>query len=208
MHKLQTIDGYDPLYLQNYAEFASAIIRNKPDISPLQFNRIITIQNPDHKLVDLMNVKYILSLSDLHMPHLKKVYEEGQTKVYENTRAFPRAFLVNNIKIVDTKQNAVNVLYDSSIDLHKTAVTYDALDISSNDISAGESVEIVSYKNSEVVLNATVDAPRLLFLTEVDYPKWKAEVDGLEVPIHIVDYAFRGVVVPVGTHQIRFNYHL
>jgi len=46
MYKLQTLDGYDPLYLQRYGELMVAIKRDKPDINPqFGFNRIITPQS-------------------------------------------------------------------------------------------------------------------------------------------------------------------
>ena len=64
MHDIPTVEGYDPLFLDRYAKFISAINRNEPDINPpYGFNRIIRLENFSSNLVDLLGVKYILSLN-------------------------------------------------------------------------------------------------------------------------------------------------
>jgi uncharacterized membrane protein YfhO len=43
-------------------------------------------------------------------------------------------------------------------------------------------------------------------LTDLDYPGWKATVDGHDVPIERVDYLLRGVPIPAGTSEVEFRY--
>jgi uncharacterized membrane protein YfhO len=43
-------------------------------------------------------------------------------------------------------------------------------------------------------------------LAESYYPGWKAWLDEKRVPIYEVDLAFRGVVVPGGTHDLRMEF--
>lgn len=205
-YKIQTIDGYDPLYLKNYGELASSIVRNKPDISPFSFNRIITIQQVDNKFIDFMNVKYVLSLTDVVNPKLVKVFEEGQTKVYENSQVFPRAFFVRNIRVASSKQEAIDYLYDPALDLRTTAVTYENVPVSSEKLTENEKAEIIDYENSRVTMTVSTEKTRLLILSDVYYPKWKAFVDGKETKIYEVNYAFRGVVIEPGTHILTFKY--
>jgi uncharacterized membrane protein YfhO len=45
-----------------------------------------------------------------------------------------------------------------------------------------------------------------VLLTDTYYPGWKASLDGRPVQIHPTDYAFRGVIVPEGTHELVFEY--
>src|SRR5690606_9483313 len=64
-YRIESIEGYDPLYLKDYAEFISLSERQAADISPpFGFNRIITPKNLNSDLVDFLNVKYILSLTE------------------------------------------------------------------------------------------------------------------------------------------------
>ena len=43
--------------------------------------------------------------------------------------------------------------------------------------------------------------------SETYYPGWHAWVDGREVPVWKANYAFRGVIVPAGRHEVRMEYH-
>jgi len=123
IYLIQSVDGYDPLYLQRYGELIIAMERNRPDIEPpFGFNRIITPHNYDSRIMDLLGVKYVLSLSALNSPKLTKVFQEGQTLIYENKNVMPRTFFVKMVKTVKNKEDAMKILFDSSIDLVQTGI--------------------------------------------------------------------------------------
>jgi len=46
----------------------------------------------------------------------------------------------------------------------------------------------------------------LLVLAETDYPSWRCWVDGAQRRMIRVNYLFKGVVLPVGDHVVRFAY--
>ncbi len=46
----------------------------------------------------------------------------------------------------------------------------------------------------------------ILFVSEVFYPGWKVFVDGIEAPLHRINYFFRGVELEPGYHEIRMVY--
>ena len=48
--------------------------------------------------------------------------------------------------------------------------------------------------------------PGLPVLIDLEYPGWKAEVDGEEADIERVDYLMRGVRVPAGESTVTFSY--
>src|SRR3990167_6288155 len=72
-YKLLDVAGYDPLYLRSYAELVASWGRGLADISPASFNRIITPDNYESFMKDLLGVKYILSLTPLESAELKLV---------------------------------------------------------------------------------------------------------------------------------------
>lgn len=73
--------------------------------------------------------------------------------------------------------------------------------------AAGSGVaHLISFEPNELVLMTEVTEPGLLFISEIYHPAWKATIDGESVPVYQVDIAFRGVEVPAGRHEIRFNY--
>jgi hypothetical protein len=68
-----------------------------------------------------------------------------------------------------------------------------------------ERMEIVSRRmNSvEVKLNG-LPGPRILLFLDAHYPGWHAYLDDKEAPILLANDAFKAIVVPEGTHHVRF----
>lgn len=64
----------------------------------------------------------------------------------------------------------------------------------------------MSYRADRVEIVVQAPGPRLLVLTDVYYPGWKATVGGREAPIYPANLAFRGVVVEPGSHAVVFTY--
>jgi len=203
-YRLQDVSGYDPLYLRSYSELVSAWVRDKPDISPIGFNRILTPQNYESRIADLLNVMYVLSLDELTSPKLTKVFEEGSTKVYENIEVFPRAYLVESVVQARDKQDAINKIFDQTIDLRKQAIVYDDMEIESISLEESESVNIIHYGENEIIIELSVNYPRLLVLSDSYYPSWKVFIDEKEVKLYQVDYTLRGIVVSQGEHVVEF----
>lgn len=208
-YRLQSIDGYDPLYLLRYGELIAASERGTPNISPpFGFNRIITPQNLDSKIIDLLGVKYILSLSDLSFSSLKKVHVEGQTQVYENLNVLPRVFFVESIEVAADNKEAIKKMFAQSMDFKTTAIIEPVINDSTLfkniKLSKGK-VSIISYKENEVIIRSENDGEGFIVFTDSYYPSWLVAIDGKKSIIYRTDYNFRGVFVSPGTHTIKFN---
>lgn len=205
-YRLQSIDGYDPLYLLRYGELMAASGRRKPDISaPFGFFRIVTPNDFDTQIINLLGVSYVLSLSDINHKYLKKVFEEGETKVYRNLNAFPRAFFVKNVIQAGNKYQAISLMFNPKVNLRRSAIVEDTDDFTNEDFFTQGTVEIVSYTENKIVLSTKNRGKGFLILTDTYYPTWKVTVDGKEQEIYRTDYNFRGVVVPKGNHTVEFK---
>ncbi|HSW87664.1 MAG TPA: YfhO family protein [Candidatus Saccharimonadales bacterium] len=207
MYHVQTVDGYDPLYLLRYGELIAASERNRPDIStPFGFNRIITPKNYDSKIINLLNVGYVLSLSDIQNPHLEKVFQDGQTRVYENHQSLPRAVFVNYVEPIVRKQKVMQRLFENDFSPKETAIVEcsSCLELASVDKTDEGMPEITSYSENKVVLRAEVPNDSFLVLFDQYYPTWHATIDGKETKIYLTDYAFRGIIFPKGKHTVVF----
>jgi len=66
--------------------------------------------------------------------------------------------------------------------------------------------KILSYRNTEVVVEATSAEGCYLVLNDVWHSWWSAEVDGVPAPILQANVMFRGVRLGPGTHQVRFSF--
>ena len=205
MYKLQTIDGYDPLYLQEYGELMAAIGRNSPNINPpFGFNRIITMQNYHDSLIDLLGVKYVLSFDDLDSKYFEKVFTEGNTKVYENKNVLPRAFFVRSLTNVVNNQEAIGFLFNNQNDLRTRAVVEDYNSAGSEWDWYKAEANITDYTEGKVDILTKNKGKGFMVLTDSYYPTWHAKIDGKAVKIYRADYNFRGIIVPKGEHKVEF----
>lgn len=205
-YKLESIEGYDPLYLRRYAELVAALERGRPDISsPFGFNRMITPHNYSSKIINLLGVKYILSLSDISSKSFVKVFKEGQTRIYENLDVLPRTFFVENIKITANKQDTINAMFISSFNPEDTAIIEKPGILSSSLKWTKGKAEIIEYLENKIIIKTENKGNGFLVLTDSYYPTWKAKVDGRRTKVYLTDYNFRGVIVPAGKHEVIFE---
>lgn len=213
MYKIQSIDGYDPLYLRHYAEYITALQRNKPDITPpYGFERIITPHDFSSPFIDLLGVKYIVSLSEITSPKLTKVFEEGQTQIYENKRVLPRVFFVEYVDYVKSNQDAITKLYRNRDVLHQRAVVNSDIEFKENFFSVEDAEAIITHYSEDHVTIKTINSEDgFLVFTDIFYPTWKVSIvneHGKKITtnerIYQTDYIFRGIIIPKGKYTVEF----
>ena len=59
---------------------------------------------------------------------------------------------------------------------------------------------------AKIINQVTTTSAGLLVLADPSYPQWTVTVDGARADLLRVDHAFKGVVVPAGTHTVVFAY--
>ena len=100
-HKLELADGVDPLQIAAYAQFMesatgvpqdgySVTLPPFPDGNPSRDN---AARLPDPALLGLLNVRYVAAEFDLEVDGLILREQFGETRLYENTFALPRAWM-------------------------------------------------------------------------------------------------------------------
>ena len=65
-------------------------------------------------------------------------------------------------------------------------------------------MRLVSYRNTEVVIEADSPAGGWVVLNDVWHPRWEAEIDGKAVQALRANAIFRAVLVPPGRVNVRF----
>jgi uncharacterized membrane protein YfhO len=181
--------------------------RGKPNIlGPFGFNRIITPKNIQSPLFNILNPKYVVSLSDLNDSRFKLVFSEGLTKIYENTSVLPRAFFVNTVKYVQNKQAVLDELYSDGFNPSSEVVIEKQIKGLNYPIGPSESVTLINYNNDELLLKTFSMSTHYLFIGNIYDQNWKAYIDNQTTEILPTDYTFMGLIVPKGIHQVRLIY--
>jgi hypothetical protein len=154
----------------------------------------------------LMDVKYIISNTPDSSSMLQLVYNGNERKVYFNRASLPRAFFVNRYEVA----SGLDILKKiAALAFNPTDVAYFMEDpkIQVDPPRNGTRVDYVHYGMQEFTMDVTATGNNLLFLSETYYPNgWKAYLDGKDIPIYRLDYLFRGVVVPPGTHTLEMKF--
>lgn len=164
--------------------------------------------NNDHCWAVWGNIKFVKNDSN---KRFKLVYNK-EILIHENTKVFPRAFVVHDYEVVKDESAVLKRLKDSNFDLRNKIIIKD--DVSDSirsklvniDKSALSPAELRSYGADRVEITADMQNPGFLVLSDTYYPGWIAYVDGKETEIFVSDYIFRSVFLDKGVHNITFVY--
>lgn len=169
------------------------------------------LEHINSPVVDLMNVKYLISggqeISPLtRLPKFRLIASLPGNNLFENTDAFPRFFLVHDIRAATSLDNARRLMQQA--DLRNTAIVDTPLQLPSDrsDAYNSDQVKPLQYQPTELEVVTQSARGSLLVLSETDYPGWKAWVDDRPAPIYSTDIALRGVIVPAGAHRVRMEF--
>ena len=148
-------------------------------------------------------------------PDFNLVYSR-EVLIYEYPTILPRAAVFYGVETEPTDEDILKRLLDPAHDLFQSALVVSsaltpAIARTIGEINAAPprkaaAASIVRQESREVDIEAKLDQPGLLTLNDTDYPGWRADVDGREVPVLNVNYLFRGVLLEKGSHHIRFRY--
>ncbi|MFC2055817.1 YfhO family protein [Chloroflexota bacterium] len=145
---------------------------------------------------------------------LSVLIQDGPNRIYENTAALPRAWIVHRITHVhpDDLESVQIQLENPKFDFRYEAVVESDSFNNKYEILApkksykDEIVEILDYKPEKVTIEAELIEPGLLILSDVNYPGWKVYVDGIEQEIFYTNIIMRGVFLEKGKHIVEFVY--
>jgi len=162
------------------------------------------LQNP--LVWQLMNVKYIITNQPDSARFLGLAYDGPDKKVYANRLVYPRAFFVSRYEVADGLE-ILRKIGAGSFNPRDVAYFMDDPGLTLDPALPTNAVEFTHYGIQDLSMNVTATGNNLLFLSEAYYPKgWKAFLDGSEIPIYRVNYMFRGVVIPAGTHKLEMRF--
>ena len=210
---LQQIDGIEPVHLTRYDQFMavaggydqgafSVTLPPFPDGLPQEPD---DLDLPDLRLVGLLNGRYLASAFPLEMAGLALRREEGGVRVYENSLALPRAFVVYQAEpTAGTATMDEEMSRLGEIDPERTALVSDGRPL--NGSQGPTMAEVTDLSPNRVKVRASLEAPGLLVLSEIWYPGWQAWDNGQAAPIVRTDAILRGVYLEPGAHTVEFVY--
>ena len=208
---LDDIQGYNPVQMQRYVEYMTALNGHPQDYHDAN----IFPGGLDSPLLDLLNVRYVVIPADPPpdradfrwlIEHFTERYRDGDVRVLENPEALPRAWIVHDVRQV-TPGEALPLLADGSVDPRVTALVEGIPPaVSASTDPSGGLVDILEHEPDLIRARAETDAAGMLVFSEVFDPGWRAFVDGVAVPVQLVNHVLRGIPLAAGVHEIELRY--
>lgn len=188
--QLQDIWGASPLRLARYEAFLSP---------PMRIERAW----------ELLNVRYVITWrQELYAPStiiFSEPAADGTTYVHRLDNPAPRTWLVHRVESVPPETMTAR-LTDPAFKPRAVALVERGTPINwtlapSTD-PAAESAAVTEFAPDRLSVRVNAAAGGLLVLSEMDYPGWRATVDGTPTPITRVDGVLRAVPVSAGEHTV------
>ena len=178
-----SVGGYHPAKIAIYQE----LIENK--LSSQQLNMPV---------LNMLNTKYLIQKD-----------RNGQTEAYQkNDSALGNCWLVKNIQFVKDANAEMNSL--GNFNPADTAVVQESFKSFipfQPEADSAATISLVKNDNDIVTYTFNAASNQFAVFSEVYYENgWKAYIDGKETPIVKVNYVLRGLAVPAGKHDIRFEF--
>jgi hypothetical protein len=201
-HGIKNVDGFDSLFIGDFAYFKSCFNVTEAPWSMPAFS--------------LFSAKYISSMAKISGAGIK-LASHGFTDIYENSNCMEPAFLVKypfEIAVAGMDK-AKDLIASKTFNPMKTLIlegpdavlTADLKGIENDNKSSGEARASLTMPDpNSYTVKTDSPAAGVLVLTDNYYPGWRAYVDGVETRIMKVDLTFKGVFLKKGIHEVDFKY--
>jgi hypothetical protein len=224
--------GYDPILNTRYKTFSG--------IDEVGRSYLPTILKAQDRTLDLLNVRYVLVTPNFLKPDQppsevglddttrwrellndSRIRGFNQMKVYENLRALPRVWLVQQAQRVDNEYDQLRLIRGELQDAQGQAFDPRKLALLEPHTAHQpwaqalqqqaptewhNTAQIIARANDRLLIETEAATDSLLVLSEMAYPGWRARVDGQAVEWHRVNYILCGVPLKAGKHRVEFSY--
>lgn len=191
-----TINGYSAIKMQSMQDIVEHVLYNANTKEKINWN-----------VINMLNGKYIILEGILEKDFLIRSASSPAIKqiLYENTNVLPKAWLVTNIKQLNTPEDIAFYMNDSTFNPAKEALLLNKGSLKNTNYSGIGSVTVEEYSPNRIKINTETEEPQFMVLSELYYPAgWKTFVNNSEVEIHRTNHLLRGIEIPAGNNKVEF----
>jgi hypothetical protein len=205
LYGVSSVDGYAPLTPHYVVDVWGDHNRAGLILKTATLTQAGFIPTPSFlKIISLFNIKYVLSPWSIKSDQLEAMPRVGQVFMYRNPAVLPRAFVADRYRLAENQDAAKAILLSEDFDPSHEVILNGRPSVVAGSGPLEAKATIESYKATEVVLRVSSNADAFLVLSDMYYPGWKAEIDGVEVPILQANICQRAVQIAKGNHAVRF----
>ncbi|HYH07753.1 MAG TPA: YfhO family protein [Thermoanaerobaculia bacterium] len=155
--------------------------------------------------LNFLNVKYVIGSLDAQSDEQwKLVLEDRQSRLLENTRVMPRAFVPPWIRYEQDPSVVVHRMSQATEFSERAWIETRAY--APHDIANGPGTLTTRRNGTGFAIDAVMEREGWVVISETAWKGWRAYVDGKRVQVHYANHAFLGVFVPQGRHEVKVVY--
>ena len=215
--------GYGPLILSRVSQLLS--IGTGGDVLESKFHL-----TRDRSL-DIMAVRYLTTpqdLAEISYQDLENQSDSGakdelafddsrwqlvenidRAKVYENLRAQPRAWLVPEAIKLEPVQilkaiKSSNLPDGRTYEPAKIALVEENVSFNTENFDSQATAKFSKIDDTHLQFETKSNSPAFLILSDINYPGWRAKINGKTTRIFQTNYVLRGIVLPQGNSTVEF----
>lgn len=179
-----SVGGYSPAKLSIVEDLLNFQLRKQP----------LNIQ-----VLNMLNTRYVI---------VPGQQQNGPPMVQQNPGALGACWFVKAIDFKQTPLEAMKAL--DTLNPKDTAIVetaYKAAVPFMPEADSTATISLIKNDNDIVTYKSTSTTNQFAVFSEIFYDRgWKAYIDDKETPIAKTNYVLRGLAVPAGTHNIRFEF--
>lgn len=196
----KSIGGYHGAKLHRYQDIISHYLSSEIK----NFGKIFQNASTDRDIMEGLKKQKVLN-----MLNTKYIIYNPETRPLMNPQAFGNAWIVNDIKWVDTPNEEIDAI--ATTDVRNTAIInrefQDKLSSYVPSNSKEGSITMNYYRPNEVAYNFNAHRDELVVFSEIWTSKgWRMYLDGVEHSILRADYFLRSALISAGNHEIMMRY--
>ncbi len=201
----KSIGGYHGAKLKRYQELIDSAISRELGMFQTAFQNAGQVQTVEELSGHLMPV--FNNTAVLNMLNTKYIIVDPQSPPVVNPNALGNAWFVEKPVIAANANEELAAL--KMLNPAREAVIDNRFSGSIKQtqyaVSEGDRIELVTYQPNELEYRYTAEGERLAVFSDIYYPEgWLCFIDGKESEHFRADYVLRAMVLPGGSHQIRF----
>jgi hypothetical protein len=192
----KSIGGYHGAKLKRYQELIDSSISRELAMfgSVKSVEELLPIFGKT-SVLNMLNAKYVIYSPDA--PPVINPHAMGNAWFAEKPVLVENANMeLASVNLIDpSKEAVINAKFSEQV---KGSVY---------PVSENDKIELVSYQPNELEYKYTAEGEKLAVFSEIYYPAgWKCYIDGKESKYFRTNYVLRGMILPGGTHQVRFSF--
>jgi hypothetical protein len=164
------------------------------------FNRIDDLSRP---FLSFLNVRYVIAQTDPPEGWVIKAEDRG-TRLLENTRVMPRAFIPSRIRY-EREGKATLEAMKQATDFSDVA-WIEAPEYEPHEATNGPGRLTLFETGLGYTFDAEMDQAGWVIISATAWKGWQAVIDGQRVTPRFANHAFLGVYVPQGPHRVKLEY--